>query len=144
MAQAQAVNIINDEASFGTILQSFQLSIRSRQRFMEDFPTIADLMASTREQVESVLTNQNKTYRNHVTVAQRCYINQPQATRILTLRRFAIIAIKEGGAEYADADTPSFNLAWIDSIQDEYNQKDTEATKPGPLSVSNRTELQRY
>ena len=122
MAQVQqAVHIAEDEGSFNIILQAFQLAERSRQRFMEDFPSIGDLMASTKDQVESVIVNQNKTYRNHATVAQRCYINQSQTTRILTLRRFAIIAIKEGGASYTSDDAAAFDLEWIKYIQDEYN-----------------------
>ena len=77
MAQVQQeVNITEDEGSFNTILQAFQLAQRSRQRFMEDFPYIGDLMEYTKDQVESVIVNQNKTYRNHATVTQRCYINQ--------------------------------------------------------------------
>lgn len=137
MAQAQAqINIIDDDASFLDILQAFTLSLRARQRFTEDYPTINDLMGSTKAQVENVIYNQNRIYRNHATAAQRCYINQTQTLRILALRRFAIIAIREGGAFYEPNDAPDFSLAWINTIQEEYNQKDPDPTTPGPLVVN--------
>lgn len=139
MAQAQAavqVDIIDDDASFITILQAFGLTGRARQRFTEDFPNIRELMSVDEEQIKSVITTQNKIYRYHATPGQRAYISQPHTTRILTLRRFAIIAIKEGGAQYTPNDANSFDQAWITSIQDEFNQKDPEPTTPGALSVA--------
>lgn len=136
MAQAQAqINIIDNDASFLDILQSFTLSLRARQRFTEDYPTINDLMGSTKEQVENVIYYQNRIYRNHATAAQRCYINQMQTLCILALRRFAIITIREGGAFYEPNDAPDSSLAWINQIQEEYNQKDPDPTTPGPLVV---------
>ena len=138
MAQAQQpqINIVDNDASFLTILQSFGLSQRSRQRFSEDYPTITDLMGSTKKQVEHVIANQNKIYRNHSTAGQRCYINQSQSSRILALRRFTIIAIKEGGAVYTANDVADFSLDWINGILEEYNQDDPAPTTPGPLVVN--------
>lgn len=139
MAQAQAaaqVDIIDDDASFLTILQAFGLAGRARQRFTEDFPNISERMSVTEEQAKSVISSQNKTFRFHATAGQRAYISQPHTSRILTLRRFAIIAIKEGGAQYTPNDVNTFDLAWINSIQDEYNQKDPNPTTPRTLSVT--------
>lgn len=54
-AQAQAPDIIDDDASFLTILNSFGLSARARMRFTEDFPTICALMSVSKEQVHQVI-----------------------------------------------------------------------------------------
>ena len=137
MAQAQQqVDIVDDDASFLTILQSFRLSQRARNRFTEDFPTIRDLMSVSQEQVQQVINSQNKTFRHHATAGQRAYITQIHTARISTLRRFAIIPIKEGGAFFTTNDVNDFNLQWINSIQEEYSQKDPEPTTPGSLSVT--------
>ena len=88
-------------------------------------------MSATKDQVKQVINAQNKTYRNHATVAQRCYINQPQVTHIEALRRFVIITIKEGGAIFTTNNTNSFDLEWISSITKEYAQKDQDPTAPG-------------
>lgn len=58
------------------------------------------------------------------------------ATHIFTLRRFAIIAIKEGGGSYSVNDVNDFHQQWINSIQEEYSQKDLEPTTPGSLTVN--------
>lgn len=54
----------------------------------------------------------------------------------LNPQTFAIIAIKEGGAQYTPNDVNTFDVAWITSIQDEFNQKDPEPTTPGALPVT--------
>ena len=75
MAAAVFNNIMEDDPSFGNILNNFGLSLRARNRLTEDFPTANDLMASNLEQIKSVVINQNKLYRSHTAVNQRCYIN---------------------------------------------------------------------
>lgn len=65
MAQVQAaaqVDTIDDDASFLTILQSFCLVGRARQRFTEDFPNICELMSVDEDQIKSVSVTQNKIY----------------------------------------------------------------------------------
>ena len=81
------VNMMEDIQSFGTILINFRLTQRVKNRPTEDFPTANDLMASNVEQIKSVVTNQNKMYRSHVTAGQRCYINTARLNRILAFFR---------------------------------------------------------
>ena len=126
---------MDDNASFRTILESFGLSVRAIDRFTEDYPTARDLMNSTEAQVKEVISSQNKTFRHHATAAQRCYVNATQTTRIYTLRTWSTYAVKEGGAVYDVADVATFNLAWINGLQDDFNQATTDATTPGATNV---------
>ena len=128
-------DIMDNEPSFGTILNSFGLTGRASNRFTEDFETARQLMLATEDQVTQVISNQNKLYRNHTQANQRCYINATQTTRIQTFRKWSIIAVKEGGAMYDVGDVGKFTADWVDEILDEFNQTKTTATTPGALSV---------
>ena len=129
-------NLVDDQAAFTTILTSFGLQARARQRFCEDYPTIYSLMNASSEDVKTVIMNQNKVFRFHVTIAQRAYINQEDEKRIKLLRKWAICAIKEGGANYLTVDAPTFNQVWIDGIEEEFTGSFKEATDSGTeLSV---------
>ena len=129
------VDVMDDNASFRTILENFGLSVRAINRFTEDYPTARDLMNSTEAKVKDVISNQNKTFRYHAVAAQQCYVNATQTTRIYTFRTWSIYAVKEGGAVYDMADVAIFDLAWIDGIQDDFNQATNEATTPGAIDV---------
>ena len=119
---------MEDIPSFGTILVNFGLTQRAKDCLTEDFPTSNDLMASNVEQIKSVVTNQNKMYRSHATVGQRCYINTAQLNRILAFYRWTIFAVKDAQAQYDAASAAAFDLDWIISIVDTYNMKDPEVT----------------
>ena len=135
-AQPGAFNDIMDhDPSFDTILNSFGLTVRARNRFTEDFETARQLMLATEDQITQVISNQNKLYRNHSQANHRCYINATQTTRIQTFRKWSIIAVKEGGAMYDVGDVGEFTSDWVDEILDEFNQTKTNATTPGALSV---------
>ena len=45
-------NLIDDEAAFDTILNEFGLQLRAKQRFLEDYPTLKDLMNSSKEDLK--------------------------------------------------------------------------------------------
>lgn len=134
-ANVAGVNLMTDQASFITILTAFGLNGRTRTRFTEDFPTAGELMLSTKSQVKDVILNQNKLYRNHEQQNQRCYITAMHMSRILAFRKWAVIAVKEGGANYVVGDVGLFDLAWITGIQEHYLQDDPAATAPGELPV---------
>ena len=135
MAANVVNNLMSDEASFITILTAFGMNNRTRNRFTEDFPTAEELMMATKSQVKDVMLNQNKLYRNHEQQNQRCYISAMHMSRIQAFRKWAVVAVKEGGATYAVGDEGLFNLAWITDIQDDYLQDDPSVTTPGPLPV---------
>ena len=83
-----------------------------------------------------MISNQNKIYRHHATAGQRAYINHGDEKRINTLRRWAICAIKEGGAQYLAADANTFDQAWIDKNEQEVSGSLKKATESGSkLSV---------
>ena len=123
------VDLMDDEPSFGTILLNFGLSLRARNHLTEDYPTANDLMASNVDQIKSVVYNQNKTYRNHTTVNQRCYINTAQLNRVLAFYRWTVFAVKDAQASYDTASAVAFDLDWINSTVDTYNMKDPDVTE---------------
>ena len=85
-------------------------------------------MASSTTQITSVIDAQNKMYRMHATVNQRCYINTAKKNRILAFYRWTIFAVKDAQAEYDDASAAAFDLDWINYIVDEYIMPDKPAT----------------
>ena len=130
MAAAANANIdmMEDDQSFENILDNFGLSQRARNRLLEDFPTANDLMASNTDQIKAVVANQNKLYRSHSTVNQRCYVNTTQLNRVLAFYRWTVFAIKDAKAEYDVASAVAFDLNWINSVVDTYNMDDPEVT----------------
>jgi len=125
---AAVINMMEDIASFGTILVNLGLSQRSKNRLTEYFPTANDLMASNVEQIKYGVINQNKMYRSHATVLQRCYVNTSQMNRILAFYRWTIFAVKDAQAQYDAASLATFDIDWIESIVDTYNMKYPDVT----------------
>ena len=105
-----SVNMMEDNPAWMVILANFGLAVRSIDRITEDYSTANDLMASNVEQIKSVVYHQNKIYRSHSTVNQRCYINTAQLNRILVFYHWTIYAVKEGKAEYDDKSATVFDL----------------------------------
>ena len=70
-AAAAFNDLMDDDASFSTILDRFALSARARDRFIEDFPNARSLLFASEREVKDIITNQNKTFRTHSTNAQR-------------------------------------------------------------------------
>ena len=66
------------------------------------------------------VSTQNKIYRNHQTANQRCHINTAEINRILAFYRWTVFAIRDAKAEYNEASTAVFDMAWINSVVDEY------------------------
>lgn len=126
-------DIMDDDASFSTILTEFGLDQNSNDKFTDDFPTLDDLRTSSIETIRGVISNQNKLYRDHADAAQRCYITAIQQNYILALHRWSIFAITDAGAKYDVASVGEFTLDWIRAIVDEYNIEDPE---PTPQSTS--------
>ena len=123
-----SVNMMEDNPAWIVILADFGLAVRSIDRLTEDYSTANDLMASNVEQIKSVVYHQNKIYRSHSTVNQRCYINTAQLNRILVFYHWTIYAVKEGKAGYDDKSAATFDLDWINSIVDEYLMMDPSMT----------------
>ena len=126
---------MEDDESFEIILNGFGLSDRARNRFIEDFRNATDLMNSAESQLKEVISNQNKVYRHHGVAAQRCYLNAMQAIWILTFRKWAIYAVKEGNTSYDAAEVDSFDLDWINCVMDDYNQAVVSTTKPSDVNL---------
>ena len=78
-----AVNLMDSDLAWETILDNFGLSQRSITRFTEDYTVPSEIMASNPEQIKTVIDSQNKMYRSHITANQRCYINTAQLNRVL-------------------------------------------------------------
>ena len=123
-----AVNLMDSALAWEEILDNFGLSQRAIARFTEDFTMPSEIMASNPQQIKSVVNSQNKTYRSHATAGQRCYINTAQLNRVLAFYKWTIVAIKDGRAEYEEADAATFDLDWVNSIVDEYLMKDPSTT----------------
>ena len=135
MAAAAAVpfvNLMDSEPAWLTIMDNFGLSVQSRNRLSEDYSTARDLMTSNAEQIKSVISTQNKIYRNHPTVNQRCHINTAQLNRTLAFYRWTVFTIKDAEAEYDDASAAAFDMGWINSVVDEY-------LIPDPIPTSQST-----
>ena len=135
-----AVNMMDSDVAWNTILQNFGLSARAITQFTEDFTVPSEIMASNSGQITSVINNQNKMYRSHATGNQRYYINTAQLNRILAFHKWTIFAIKDGQAVYEEADAATFDLDWINSIVDEYLMKDpttTPQSTPSSATVPN-------
>ena len=130
-------DIMDSEPAWNQILQNFGLSARSRNRLTEDYTTARDLIISNIDQIKSVVSTQNKTYRNHATAAQRCYINTAQLNRVLAFYRWSIFAVKDAGAQYDIANVAIFDLNWINGHVDEYLLPDPEVTSQAtPFAVT--------
>ena len=135
------IDIMDHEESFQTILAAFNLSIRSRTRFCEDFPTARALMASNLSEIKAVILNQNKIFRHHTVQNQRCYITATQQNRILAFYRWTVFAIKEAGAKYNVTTVAEFNLDWISSICESYLMEDPTET---PQSTAFTVEVPKF
>ena len=110
------------------MLLQFDLMTNAVNRFTEDYATGNDIMASNMDQIKGVVSQQNKMYRDHPQNALRCYINTSQLNRVLAFYKWSIFAVKDAGEEYDNASVPAFDLAWINSIIDQYLIKDPEPT----------------
>ena len=106
-----------------------------------DLPKIMSLRMILWHQITSVINNQNKLYRSHSTALLRCYINTAQLNRILAFYRWTIFTVKDAHAEYDVASVATFNLAWINSVIDEYLMKDPNAT---PQNTVLSVEIPRF
>ena len=81
-----AVDMMDDEQSFETILLSFRLSQKATNCPTGDFPTASDLlMASNVEQIKSLVMNQNKMYRSHTTAVLHQRISVEPCPSLLSL-----------------------------------------------------------
>lgn len=121
-------DIMDDDASFSTILTEFGLDQNSNDKFTDDFPSLDDLRTSSIETIRGVISNQNKLYRDNADAAQRCYITAVQQNYILALHRWSIFAITDAGAKYDVASVGEFTIDWVRAIVDEYNLEDPEPT----------------
>ena len=65
------INMMEDWPAWRIILGNFGLAVTSIDRFVEDYETANDAMASSIAQITSVVDLQNKIYRAHATVNQR-------------------------------------------------------------------------
>ena len=133
---AAATDMMLDEPAWRTILTNFGLSARARDRLIEDYPMANDLMISNIEQIKSVVSHQNKLYRSHSTPNQRCYINTAQLNRITAFHRWTIFAVKDAHAVYDEGCATDFDLAWVNSVIEDYLIPDSTTTSQStPLSV---------
>ena len=126
MAEVVAIiDLMDNENTFNTILNVFGLSARARAKLQKDYPSARNLMNSPEETISRVISTQNKEYRQ-VSAAQRFYINATQIQRILTFRKWTIVVVKEGGLNYIIDQVATFNLEWIEGIQDMFPGKEPE------------------
>ena len=121
-------DLMDDDASFSTILDGFALLSRARDRFIEDFPNARSLLFASEREVKDIITNQKKTFRTHSTNAQRCYITATQQSRITAFHCWTIFAMKDANAKYDVAALDEFTREWVDSLREQYNSSDPEAT----------------
>lgn len=147
MAEAAVfVDLLDDQNAFDTILNAFGLSVRARSKLQEDYQSARNLMNSSEKAVSRVISSQNKEYRQ-APPAQRCYINATQTQSILTFRRWAIIAIKEGGSTFHANEAATFNQAWIEGNEDMFSGEGTEPSPAGttlPVKVPSFTGTNWY
>ena len=142
MAAAVEINdIMDDEDSFQTILVNLTLEELATQHFMEDFPTMRDLMFSDSETIKRVISSQNKMFRRHADEDERCYITALQQKYILALYRWTIFAITDAGAKYETDEVEEFTEPWVRAIVDEYNIPDPGKT---PQSTSFSVEVPKF
>ena len=117
------VDLMENDESFATILEQFGLAVRAKERFLQEFP---NARSPLKRRVK--VNNQNKTFRTHPTPNQRCYVTATQQNRSMAFHRWALFAIKDGHARYGVDTLAEFTREWIDSIREEYSNKDPEIT----------------
>ena len=122
------VDLMDEPPAFVTILASFDIDDQAVEHFVEDFPTLRDLMSSDRDTIIGVIFSQNKLFRNHAAARERCYITAIEQKNILALHYWTVYAVDDAHALYDATEAADFNQDWIRSIADEYLMKLPEET----------------